>query len=328
VTYLQANPEPLTERILPRAGLARWLAILAWCSVPIVRLAAFALLLAGSGLADDPWNVFDGRIQGVLLNVYILAIVLIGTRPVAERLNAIGRLGGQSTERVASLQASATATLAIALFLTVTTESLQFSEFDASAIASAPLPFVVSFAGTFLMRVPQSAAFWVSVVALLTVAELGRQPVPGTFPEDRSLGLKSVGQLLTTILFLYVVLFTPTFLLGTSTLVGLITILALFALGLTAMLFAVWAMHKRMAAERKAAIDAARAQFAEAYRAARATASEANARRLEITRMLLDGAESIHEWPFDDRTQRIVGLLLSGVVTGVVVRLVIFSLGI
>jgi hypothetical protein len=325
---LQANPEPLTERILPRTGPARWLAILAWCSVPIVRLAAFALLATASGLVDDPWTEVNARGTGTLLNVYILAVVLIGTRPVTVRLNAIGRLGGRSTERVASLQASATATLAIALFLTVTTELVQLSEFSSSDIASAPLPFIVAVVGTFLTRIPQSAAFWVSVVALLTIAALGRQPVPGTFPEDRSLGLKSVGQLLTTILFLYVVLFTPTFLLGTSTLVGLITILALFALGLTAMLVAVWAMHRRMAAERKAEIDGARAQFAEAYRAARTTANEANARRLDVTRKLLDGAESIHEWPFDDRTQRIVGLLLSGVVTGVVVRLVIFSLGI
>ena len=39
--------------------------------------------------------------------------------------------------------------------------------------------------------------------------------------------------------------------------------------------------------------------------------------------MLLDGAESIHEWPFDERTQRIAGLLISSVITGVVVRLVI-----
>jgi hypothetical protein len=328
VTYSQANPEPLTERILPQAGLGRWLAIIAWSLVPMARLAVVAVLVAAAGLVDQPATQVSAHIGAALLNTYLLVVVLLGTRPVARRVAAIGRLGGYSTERVAGYQSSVLAAVLIALFLTFSTEVGVWGEFPASGVLANVLPFVVSFGATFVIRLPEAAAFWVFVIALLTVAALGRQPVPGTFPEDRSLGLKSVGQLLTTLLFLYVVLLVPSLVFGTSTLLGLLVILALMGLGMAAMLVAVWALHMRMAAERTAAVGAARSQFADAYRAARANATEENTRRLQATRLLLDGAESIHEWPFDDRTQRVAGLLLSGVITGVVVRLVLIALGV
>jgi hypothetical protein len=323
-----ADSQPLTERILPQAGLSRWLAIVVWSLVPMLRLVVVAALVAAAGLVAGPGTYTGAHLSGALLNTYLLVVVLIGIRPIARRVGAIALLGGHSTERVAALQASVLVPILIALLLTVTTESVQLSDFSASAITSNPIPFAIAFLGTFVMRVPEGVAFWVFVVALLTVAALGRQPVPGSFPEDRSLGLKAVGQMLTTLLFLYIVILGPSLLFGTSTLIGLISILALMGLGLAAMLVAVWAMHMRMAAERAAAVGAARAQYAVAYRAARANPTDDATRRLQATRLLLDGAESIHEWPFDDRTQRIAGLLLSGVITGVVVRLVLIALGV
>jgi hypothetical protein len=200
--------------------------------------------------------------------------------------------------------------------------------YSVGTVLSNPLSFALAVLIGFLERVPQAIGLWLSIVALVTVARLGQQPVPGTFPEDRSLGLKAVGELLATILFFYVAIFVPLFLFGTAALPALIGAVAVFALVLIAMLVAAWSVHRRMAAERKVAVGAARAEYALAYRAAAVTASESAHRRLHVARLLLDGAESIHEWPFDDRTQRIVGILLSGVLTGVVVRFVVFTLGI
>lgn len=318
-----ANPEPLTERLLPRAGIWRWLAIAGWDSVPLVRLVLFLALITTIGLEGDTSAVITARFPGTLLNVYVLAIVLVGTRPVAERVAAIGRLGGQATEKVASRQASVVAVLLIMLSLAIPIIFGLFSDYGVATIASNALSFALYLAVSLLILLPEATALWVSVVGLLTIATLGRQPVPGTFPEDRSLGLKSVGQLLTMLLFLYVVILTPALIFGTSRLIDLLTVIGLFAFGVGAMLVAVWAIHVRMAAERTSAVAAARARYADAYRKATAQPNENTARRLEVSRMLLDGAESIHEWPFDERTQRIAGLLLSGVITGVVVRLVI-----
>ena len=324
---MPASPEPLTERILPRAGLRRWLAIVGWCLIPFVRLVAVALLLAASGVTEDAFTWAAGRTTGALLNVYLIAVTLVGLPPVVAKLIAIGKLGGASTERVARWRGAVVPTTVIALLLTVLTES-SIVEFGVATALSSPLPFVVSFAGNFLIRVPQAGAFWLSVVALLTVAALGRQPVPGRFPEDRSLGLKGVGQLVTTILFYYIVLLTPSVLVGTSRFQDFVAVLSLFALGLIALVVAVWTVHSRMAAERTRAVAEARAAYAKAYREAANHTDEDTARQLRVGRMLLDGAESIHEWPFDDRAQRVLGLLLSGVITGVVVRLAVFVLGI
>src|SRR6478672_11975986 len=49
----QRAAQPLTERILPR-GRLRWLVIVLWSSVPFVRLAIFASLIAGAGLVSAP----------------------------------------------------------------------------------------------------------------------------------------------------------------------------------------------------------------------------------------------------------------------------------
>jgi hypothetical protein len=328
VTFSRANPEPLTERIIPRAGLPRWLAIIAWCSLPIVRILVFGVVAAATGLVADPSEMISPRIGGTLVNVYLIAIAFIAVPIAAVKLEEVGRLGGASTARVATWHGSVPATLLIALLLTAVTEPSVLTAYSVGTVLSNPLSFALAVLIGFLERVPQAIGLWLSIVALVTVARLGQQPVPGTFPEDRSLGLKAVGELLATILFFYVAIFVPLFLFGTAALPALIGAVAVFALVLIAMLVAAWSVHRRMAAERKVAVGAARAEYALAYRAAAVTASESAHRRLHVARLLLDGAESIHEWPFDDRTQRIVGILLSGVLTGVVVRFVVFTLGI
>ncbi len=180
---------PITERVLPH-GRLRWLVIAAWSAVPLARLGIFASLIAGAGLIAAPMDFVEIHFAGALLNTYVLLIVLLGIRPVTNRLVEVAALGNERTQRVARLNGSTLGPLLLLLVFVVLGEISTLIEFGGQAVAGAPVPFIVEFVFALLIRLPQAVALWTSVVALATIAELGRQPVPGSFPEDRSLGLR------------------------------------------------------------------------------------------------------------------------------------------
>jgi hypothetical protein len=93
------------------------------------------------------------------------------------------------------------------------------------------------------------------------------------------------------------------------------------------MAVAVWQIHRRMVAERAHEVADATARYAAAYRRATTEPDPEAGSALQTAGLLLEGAKSIHEWPFDDRTERVAGLLLTSVLAGVVVRLVLIGLG-
>ena len=317
---------PVTERVLPH-GRLRWLVIAAWSAVPLARLGIFASLIAGAGLIAAPMDFVEIHFAGALLNTYVLLIVLLGIRPVTKRLVQVAALGNERTERVARLNGSTLGPLLLLLVLLVLGEISTLIEFGGQAVAGAPVPFIVEFVFALLIRLPQAVALWTSVVALATIAELGRQPVPGSFPEDRSLGLRKVGTLLTTILLFYVSVLLPAFIFATARVADFLTVVTITLLGLAAMLVAVWQIHRRMVAERAHEVEAATRRYASAYRRAASDSQATAGSELQTAQLLLDGAKSIHEWPFDDRTERVAGLLLTSVLAGVVVRLILIGLG-
>jgi len=272
-------------------------------------------------------DFFVAHFPGSILNVYALLIVLVGVRPISQRLAQVAALGNEQTARVARLNGSTVGPLVLLSVLMVLGETSTIVEFGMSAIVGAPLPFVVEFVFALLIRLPQAVALWTSVIALATVAELGRHPVPGEFPEDRSLGLRKVGTMLTTVLTLYVAILIPAFIFATSRVADLVTVVLIAMLGLAAMLVAVWQVHRRMVAERAREVAVATARYAAAYRKAAIDAGPEAGAELQTAQLMLDGAKSIHEWPFDDRTERVAGLLLTSVVAGVIVRLVLIGLG-
>jgi hypothetical protein len=324
---------PLTERLLPR-GPWRWAGIVGWSALPFVRILVFGLLGAAAGLAPDVGTLVNSHMSGAILNAYVIAVALLGTGILAKQLETLGALGGGEAARWTRHNRSIVVPLVLAVGLTFLNGASQVQEFGTQAVSGAPQVFGIDFLLTLLFRIPQATALYSTAIALLAVAELGRHPPPGTFPEDRSLGLGAVGELLTTVLFGYVAIFIPVLLFGTSGNVlaprvgEFLLIVGVLALGLAAILVAAWSMHRRLVAERARQVGAARARYAVAYRGALAGSEQGAGTALETARLLLEGAESIHEWPFNDRTLRVVGLLLTGVITGIVLRVAILTLGI
>jgi hypothetical protein len=309
------------------AGWVRWVVTAVWIAVPLVRLAIFAPLLAAAGVVGAPLPVFEKHIAGALVNSYVLLIALVGLRPVSDRIAQVAALGNEQTARVARFNGSVLGPGLFFLVLAVASEASVMTEYGVQAIGRAPLAFGVELVMAVLIRFPQAVALWTGVVALATVAELGRHPVPGTFPEDRSLGLRKVGTLFTTILLLYVVVLVPAFIFGTSRLVDFLTAVGITVIALASMVVAVWQIHRRMVAERAREVEVATTRYAAAYRRAAADSGPDAGAALQTSQTMLDGAKSIHEWPFDDRTERLAGLLLTSVLAGVIVRLVLIGLG-
>lgn len=319
--------QPLTERIAAAIGSRAW-ATLLFAALPFVHLAAFYVAARGAGITSAPPESLVEQLPQRVMNAYLIVIGFVASPLIVRRLARTLAWSPEGRDEGATWWSWLLPPLVLSLVGTIANEAGHALEFGIDVIAATPGPFVVSAVLAFLIRVPQLTALWTAVVALLAVARLGRTGVLGSFPEDRSLGLAPVGETVFQLFLLVVVAFIPVFLLsGRVTDLALNT--ALFAMAIYALVLAVWHLHRRMAAARHDAVAAARARYAAAYRVAEAElGSPGAATALQTAEILLRGAEGIHEWPFDERTQRIVALVMTGVTTGLIVRLILYAFGI
>lgn len=318
---------PITERVLAGTRLGPWLVGIV-ATLPFVHLVGYWALLRSTGLtADGPESLASG-VPMRLLNVYLIVLTFWAAGRISRQLRAVRVTLATSDDRPGTWTTWLLPPLLLDLVLGTANELGHLSAFRPEAAAAAPGPFAFSFAVGFLIRIPTLTAFWTAVIALLEVARLGRDGRLATFPEDRSLGFQGVGELVFELFGLLGAGFLPVLLLsggfGDLALNG-----ALLGGSMAVMVLAIWRLHHRMTAARDDAITEARARYAQAYRgAAQAPTDSTAGTALSTAEALLRGAESIHEWPFDERTQRLVAIVLTGVVTSLIVRLILYAFGI
>lgn len=322
---------PLTERLLPRGRRSRLIAVAVLAAFPFIQLVTFTYLSARAGLEPDPVALIQREFVNRLLNAYLIVLTIWGAGWAAAQLRVVASLSPKTAWSVAGWPTWLAAPVALDLAFGVMTEIGHAAAVGYDRAVVAPAPFAASFALSFVIRLPQLVAFWTAVVALLATARLGGSALPAAFPDDRALGLRPVGELVFRIFLTYAAAFLPGFVIGTFSAPDLYITVGLFGTGLAAMLLATWRVHELMAGERERAVRAARARYAEAYRSAEVAPAASPARageRLSLAEALLHGAESIHEWPLDERTQRIAAVVLTGAFTGIVVRAILLSLGV
>jgi len=321
---------PATERILPPAGAARFLVAAVFVALPFIHLLAVWLVERATGVTSSGPEVLIDLLPGRFLNAYLTVLTLWGAGHIAARLREVRQLTPEDVGPPADWRTWLLPPLLFMVVFTIGYEVERVSALPVSGRSVIPAS-VVSVALSLLLRLPQASAFWTVVVALLAVARMHR--LPGTFPEDRTLGLRPVGALVTTTLLLYAAAFSPTFIVGVDRLADLILTGFVFVLGIGAIVLAVSRLHAGMVEERTHQVTQARVRYARAYRAvadagaADKRSLEANAVELQAASALLQGAESIYAWPFDEGMQRVAGIVLTGVVTGVVIRLIFLALG-
>jgi hypothetical protein len=321
---------PATERILPPGGSLRVVGIGLFVALPFIHLLAVWLLERATGVTSAGAEVLIDLLPGRFLNAYLTVLTLWGAAHVAARLREVRELTPEDVGPPADWRTWLLVPLLFMVVFTIGYEAERVSALPVSGRSVIPAS-VVSIGLSLLIRLPQASAFWTVVVALLAIARMHR--LPGTFPEDRTLGLRPVGALVTTTLLLYAAAFSPTFIVGVDRLTDLVLTGFVFVLGIGAIVLAVSRLHAGMVEERTRQVAEARARYARAYRAvahagaAGKTSAEAQAVELQAAGALLQGAESIYAWPFDEGMQRIAGIVLTGVVTGVVIRLIFLALG-
>lgn len=322
---------PLSERLLPRGRWARLAAVGLFAALPFVQLVAYALLSGAAGLERDPQAAIERGLVNRFLNAYLIVLTLWGASWAAAQLRLVAKLDPSGAWPIARWPAWLAAPIVLDLVAGTITELGHIAPYGLDAALATPAPFLASFAISFLVRLPQLVAFWTAVVALLATAGLGRPPLPAAFPEDPALGFRPAGELVFRIFVTYAAAFLPGFAFGTMSVPDLFITFGLFGAGVAAMVLATWRIHLAMAAERKRLVRIARARYAETYRAAEAavaTSSAKVAERMSLAEGLLRGVETIQEWPFDERTQRIAAIVLTGAVTSIIVRMILLAFGI
>ncbi len=323
---------PLTDRLLPRSPGARVAVIAGFAVLPFVHLLVVA------SIAPEGWAAaIAAGLPSRFVNAFLVVLSFWGAHHLGARLVEVCGLTHDHGPRATWLT-WLMPPVVLDLVLGLANELTRLADLGPARAADDLPTLALSFVLALLIRLPQMAAFWTVVVALLMTARVDAEQLPGRYPDDRSLGMRPVGELVFVVFVMFSAAFVPVFLISEVSAIEFVPTIGLFVLGITAMVLAVWQVHRRMADERARQVSVAKARFAEAYRAAQAasgggegTAAEraldAAATRLSTAEALLRGAESIYEWPFDERMQRIVAIVLTGVVTGLIIRAVLLPFG-
>lgn len=174
--------------------------------------------------------------------------------------------------------------------------------------------------------------FWYGLALLTGLDRLGRLPLRlDRFPDDPSLGLRPVGALAAMALWIFAAVTVPYLLVSIDSRVDLTIGLVIFLAGIGLFFLSMARLHRQMAAAKQRYVASARALYAEAFEPVKnswtLTALAERAPLLGAAKALEDRALAIQEWPFDERTNSRIVILISGVTVAAITRLVLHSLG-
>jgi hypothetical protein len=326
------NPKPatepsriLTDRIVDRLPLPRWLAIVLWVAVLGLQAAAYEAIEGG---AAPSRLLLDLDLPDLAVGGYLIAMSLV-----------VGSwLAGRAVRQVAELARLAPGSEAYwlrGLYATwvpvVLAAALTAAEVG-EAVATLGIEALPLFLPAFVVHLPTATAVWTLIVVLMALDRVGRSALHlDPYSGDPNLGLKPLGSLAFSAYLLLVAGAAPVLLRFTTSAVALAINVPLFLLGTATFALALWRVHRKMHATRTAALEVARRRFAEAFAPLRVTDDAATllaqAPRLSAAEALEKRIERIKTWPV---TGGLVGqslVITVSVVTGLVSRAVTNAIG-
>lgn len=290
---------------------------------------ANSLISSATGRESDAVQLLDRVPLHAVLGL-VVAISLVGTHLLARRADvverAIERLDPElPTENVFRGLDGSLGPVALTVLLSIASGV-------STLIAFTPVLATLDTPMLFVVALPIAGFVWCYAVVLISVDRLGRRTLAlDPFPEDRSLGLRPVGNLVFTgfaILSVAAVLYLV--FLG-HYLVDILIGLGVFAFGVAVFVLSLWRLHMQMAAAKKAYVNQARSLYAQAYEPLRGNsdlvALREQADLLSAAEAIEKRAEAIYEWPIDDGMLRWLAVIGTGVVTSIVVRVLFALLG-
>jgi len=191
---------------------------------------------------------------------------------------------------------------------------------------------LVMIPATAIVNLPLMSLFWDGSRLLTGLDRLGRLPLRlDRFPEDPSLGVRPIGALAATALWIFAAMTVPNMLIAIDRRTDLIVTLLIFLVGVGLFFLSMTRLHRQMAAAKQRYLASARTLYAEAFEPIKSSwtlsALAERAPLLSAAKALEDRALAIQEWPFDERTNSRIVILISGVTGAAIARLVLRALG-
>jgi hypothetical protein len=322
---------PLTERLLRRLPGPRLLWIVTWAMVAAVRLLALVAVPTITGDGRNPADLADAFIrEGQGTFAYVVLIAVWGTSRLVRRTTAlapaIDRLvpGGPDAWPFARLT-SVRGPIALAALSVALAAPSTASEFGlAVAVVDAPLLFIV--------LVPIMTFVWTYGAILVGLDRLGQSRLAlDLFPQDRSLGVGPIGGAAISGFWLIVVAAAPVLVLGASDLTTLGLSVGVLLITVFLFVLSMLRLHGQMRAAKARYVAMTHALVADAYAPVRTTTDlgtlQANSTALNAAQSLAERAERILEWPIDERMIASMTVVVTGVVTSLIVRVLLDALG-
>jgi hypothetical protein len=324
-----APGEPLTERILDWIGGPRWLWVVLWASVALIRPLVLFVSLTASGQTLDAADWTDVLDAQVILG-YVTLVSLFGTwrlfsgaRALAPELAKLAHLDkGTSFFPLMASVAGPVALLALVSVVSFVTGVRNWG--PVSGVADLPL--------LIANTLPIMTFVWTYLALLAGINALGRfQLSLDLFPQDRTLGLGRLGSLALTGFWLVLIAAVPLIVVTADNLATVGMSVVVIAISTALFFLSMFRLHQRLATAKTGYVALARTLYAEAYAPLRTKPSlkvlQTQAAVLDVAQALVERAEHVQEWPIDERATAWVAVVVTGVVTSLLVRLVLAATG-
>jgi hypothetical protein len=319
---------PLTDRILGGLGGSRRVWIVAWALVP--GLNAAANLALGAEHASPVWEQAPTFIVLSYIAVSLAIVMsLWGATRIARDLDALAATRSRSvreqgTELFRGMNSRAgpiCGSMAASMVFGLSTW-----------IREGWAPGLLRGVTWFVVGIALFSFLWSYGSLLLGLDRLGRERlVPDPVHVDPSLGLRPLGGIASTGLWMLLVWLVPVLLTGLPDVVGAVAGMLVLIAVLAAFFLSLFRLHRQMVEVKDGELTIARELYAQAYEPVhRARTLEA----LEEQRALLGAADAlekrasaIHEWPFTERTPTLVITIITSVTAMTIGRLILDPLG-
>jgi hypothetical protein len=321
--------QPITERVLDWIGGPRWLWILLWAAIALVRPLILLLSLAASGQTLDASGWIKVLVPQAVLG-YVTLVSLVGTarifrgaRALASDLAALAHLEDGTT--FFPLMASVAGPIALLLIVSVVSFAAAVRLWGAvSGVADLPL--------LIANTLPITVFVWTYLALLAGINALGRFRLAlDPFPQDRSLGLGPVGSLALTGFWLVLAAAIPLIVVTADNVATVAMSLAVVGVSTALFFLSMFRLHRQMGEAKARYLKLTRDIYGDAWAPVRLKptlkALQGQGPVLAVAQALVDRAERVQEWPIDERATAWVAVVVTGVVTSLIVRLVLVAAG-
>jgi hypothetical protein len=319
----------LTDRILAALPGPRIFWAVAWSCIALLRLGALLAILDLTGVAAGSQASVESALGQAVLGFLVLA-TLVGTSILVRRVQELTPvLEAIAPSRPAASwftrMTSRLGPLVLVAFVVAVSLPSTIADFG---VAVAAVDVVLLGA----VLVPIMTFLWAYGALLVGLDRLGRADLQlDDFPQDRALGLGSLGSVAMTGFWVLVLGVAPLLIFAGSDLTTVGSSVTVLGVMVGLFVLSMVRLHGQMRTAKAGYVAMTRGLVAEAYAPVRASTDlatvQASKPALDAAQSLAERADKLLEWPIDERMVAWITVVLTSVVTGLVVRFVLQAIG-